>query len=136
MANNANKLSHLRNLIILSQADGIVKPEEVLLIESVMARENMSKSDYDYCMNNLDQIAFSVPSDYGERIEYLHDMIRLMMIDGDIDDRELELCYECASVMEIPQSSKKHIIDNMIGLIKDEMEEMGITITRNGQQDS
>lgn len=129
---NKAKLSHLRNLILLAKADEIVRPEEMEFIELVMSREGLTSTDYDYCSNHIEGIEFAVPNDYGERIEYLHDMIRLMMIDNDIDDRELTICHDCAAMMAPPSTDYSQLVSNMIGLITQEMSENGMAITHNG----
>lgn len=75
---------------------------------------------------------FFLPEDYGERMEYLHDMIRLMMIDNDIDERELAICHDCAAMMAPPGTDYNQLVTNMIGLISQEMRDCGITLTYNG----
>ena len=130
---NKEKLSHLRNLILLSKADEIVRPEEEEFIAEVMSREGLTDKEYAYCSTHVDSIEFAVPEDYGERIEYLYDMIRLMMIDGDIDDRELSICHDCAAMMTMPSTDHNLLVSNMIDLIGKEMTESGMTITRNGR---
>jgi hypothetical protein len=132
MMENKDKLSHLRNLILLAKADEIVRPEEEDFIAGVMSRERLTLADYDYCSNHIDSIDFAVPEDYGERIEYLYDMIRLMMIDGDIDDRELSICHDCAVMMTTPSTDHNRLVSNMIDLVGKEMTESGMTITHNG----
>ena len=132
MMENKEKLSHLRNLILLSKADEIVRPEEDKFIAEVMSREGLTAKEYDYCSSHVNNIEFAVPEDYGERIEYLYDMIRLMMIDGDIDDRELSICHDCAVMMTTPSTDHKRLVSNMIDLVGKEMAESGMTITHNG----
>lgn len=131
VANKMIKLSHLRNLIMLSKADQNVRPEELEFIESVMSREGLTSTDYDYCIDHIDSLDFTIPNDYGECIEFLHDMIRLMMIDNDIDDRELAICNDCAAMMTPPSTDYNQLVSNMIGLITQEMSASGISITRN-----
>lgn len=132
MMESKEKLSHLRNLIMLSKADEIVRPEEEEFIAEVMSREGLTAKEYDYCSNHVNSIEFAVPEDYGERIEYLYDMIRLMMIDGDIDDRELSICHDCAVMMTTPSTDHNRLVSNMIDLVGKEMTENGMTITHNG----
>ena len=132
IAGNKAKLSHLRNLIMLAKADEIVRPEEMEFIGWVMSREGLTSIDYDYCSDHIDSIDFAVPDDYGERMEFLHDMIRLMMIDNDIDDRELAICHDCAAMMAPPSTDYNQLVSNMIGLITQEMSENGKAITHNG----
>jgi len=133
MTENRIKLSHLRNLIILARADKVVRPEEMDFINEVMSREGLTDEDYDFCSVHGDSMEIVLPNDYGDRMEYLHDMIRLMMIDNDIDDNELSICYECASMMAPPCTNYNQLVKNMIGLIAQEMAASGKSITHNGK---
>lgn len=117
-----SKLSHLRNLIVLARVDEKEDPRELSFIDEVIKREELSESDYDFCKKNLESIADVVPQDYSERIEYLHDMIKLMMLDGHIDQREMDLCIECADMMKIPARNSQELVDSMISLIRKEIE--------------
>jgi len=129
---NKVKLCHLRNLILLAQADKDVKPEEKEFIGGIMSREGLSQLDYDYCSSHIESIEYAVPDDYGERIEFLHDMIRLMMIDNDIDDRELAICHDCAAMMAPPSTDYNQLVKNMINHITQEMTAGGLIVTHNG----
>lgn len=127
------KYSHLRNLIKLAAADGIEDGREIKFIHEVMAREELTESDLDYCKKYADSIPYTIPESLGERMEFLHDMIQLMMYDGDCNDREMELCKECAQMMEIPSRDTDKLVDNMVSLIANEMKSAGTAITFNGR---
>lgn len=119
------KLSHLRNLILLASVDEHEDPVEYDYIRDVMKREQMNESDYEFCSTNSAAIDYVVPEAFSERLEYLHDMIQLMMLDGDCDDREMELCRECAEMMNIPSRSGENLVDSMVSLIADELRSSG-----------
>lgn len=127
------QLSHLRNLVAIAKADNIIKPEEIDFIHGVMNREGLTARDYEYCDTQAQNIEFAIPEDIGERMEYLHDMIGLMMIDRDIDDRELSMCYECAAMLNISGIDNHQLVNNMIELILQEMGEESQFVTHNGK---
>jgi len=119
------RLCHLRNLIVLSRADGIVLPEEVGFIKSVMSRENLTDEDYNYCVENLDHIENSIPDNFNERMEYLYDLIKLMVIDGNIHENEMAVCKECAEMLKIPPASVQNLVNNLISLIRKDLDVIG-----------
>ena len=124
----------MRNLIILAAVDGHDDPVEYDYIRDVMKREQMNETDFEYCSTNSAAIDYVVPETFGERLEYLHDMIQLMMLDGDCDDREMELCRECAEMMNIPSRSGENLVDSMVSLIADEFRASGRLLTYNQRQ--
>lgn len=133
MNTRAIRLSHLKNLCLLAKADNRVKPEEVSYIRQVLVREELTEEDLALCLNHPDEIEFCAPDTYSESVEFFHDLIHVMLSDRDIDDRELQLCEQCAAAMNIPVVSRQQIIKDMIALITKEMEEEGIAVTHNGE---
>lgn len=125
------KLSHLRNLIALAKIDKNEDPRELDFIHSIMEREELTDEDFEFCNNNANSIPYTVPESFGERVEFLHDMIKLTLLDGDIDDRELDLCKECADMMKIPSRNSEDLVESMISLIRKELEDSGMTFTHN-----
>ena len=121
------KLCHLRNLIVLSKADGKELPEEAEFISSIIGRESLTEEDQKYCIENLDAIDNAIPDNYNERMEYLYDLIKLMVIDGHVDEKELEICKECAEMMKIPSDSVENLVNNLISLIHKDMGEADST---------
>lgn len=107
---NREKLSHLKNLVAVAFADGKLKDNEMAALATVMARDGLTPSDFERCINKPKGIKFLPPETPGQRVVYLKDMVLLMMCDGDIDDRELALCKATA----IALGFKHEVIDAMI----------------------
>ena len=104
------KLSHLRNLLAVAVADGIVQNSELGAIAAIMSREGMNPDELERCMKNPDKIDFVVPESDNDKIRYLKDMVALMMIDGVIDDNELKVCKLTAK----SYGFRTEVIDAMI----------------------
>lgn len=86
------KLTHLKNLLALAAADGVVQKEELAAIAVVMAREGMTTSDLERCMKHPDSIKFVQPTSDYDKLRYIKDMVSLMMVDGDLDENEMMVC--------------------------------------------
>ena len=104
------KLSHLRSLVALAFADGKLEDNEMAALAAVMARDGLTPSDLERCIENPKSIEFIPPQTSEQRIVYLRDMVLLMMCDGDIDEREFALCKATAVALGF----KHEIIDAMI----------------------
>lgn len=110
------KLSHLKNLVALSMADGKVEKSELAAIAAVCSREGLTEDDFQKCLNNPDSINFVPPTDDKTRLRYIQDMVLLMMSDGDIDENEMLVCKLTAEAL----GYKHEVIDAMlIGIISD-----------------
>lgn len=110
------KLSHLKNLVALSMADGKVEKSELAAIAAVCSREGLTEDDLQKCLNNPNSINFVPPTDDKTRLRYIQDMVLLMMSDGDIDEKEMLVCKLTAEAL----GYKHEVIDAMlIGIIAD-----------------
>lgn len=104
------KLSHLKNLVALSMADGKVEKTELAAIAAVCSREGLTENDLQKCLNNPDSIKFVPPTDDNTRLKYIKDMVLLMMSDGNIDKNEMLVCKLTAEAL----GYKHEVIDAMI----------------------
>lgn len=104
------KLSHLKNLVVLSVADGNVEKPELATIAAVCSREGLTESDLQKCINDPESIEFVPPTDDKTRLRYLEDMVLLMMSDGNIDNKEMLVCKVTAKAL----GYKPEVIDAML----------------------
>lgn len=110
------QLSHLRNLLTVAFADGRIDKREMAGIAAIMARDNISDADLKRCLDNPESIDFVAPNDDAQKVQYLHDMVALMMVDGNIADKEMLVCKATAEALGFRQE----VIDAMIfGIIEE-----------------
>lgn len=107
---NREKLSHLKNLVAVAAVDGKFDKNEMAALATVMARDGLTPSDLERCIKNPKGIKFLPPETPEQRINYLKDMVLLMMCDGEIDDKELTLCKATA----IALGFRHEVIDALI----------------------
>lgn len=128
-SNYKEKLSHINDLIQLSQIDGEESHMEMNFINSVANRLGVDKDDVDDIKSGSIKIKFSTPKYEFQTIEQFHRLILLMGIDKMIYKEEINFCFELGvrmglnynAIMEVLKKSVKnpaHIIQ------KDEIEEI------------
>ena len=94
----AKDLSHqknrgiLQNLISVMVADCRIDPAETRFLEKMCQRMGISREELADVFLNLGMIKEYVPDQPQERIAQLLDMVFMMMVDGHIDDREVDVC--------------------------------------------
>lgn len=116
------KLSHLKNLVALSMADGKVEKSELAAIAAVCSREGLTENDLPKCLNNPGSIDFVPPTDDNTRLRYIKDMVVLMMSDGDIDNNELLVCKLTAEALGFKHEVIDAMILNIIAEIKEKID--------------
>ena len=90
--NDKARLNHLKNLLCVAMADGKLEQSELAAISSVISREGMNPNELERIVKNPNTIDFVVPEKDSDKIRFLKDLVMLMMVDGNIDDNEMEVC--------------------------------------------
>ncbi len=88
------KLSHLNDLVKLSNIDGDASHMEMNFINSIAARMGIEKTEVENIRNGKIQITFSPPRHESKVIEQFHRLIILMGIDKLIYKEEVSFCVE------------------------------------------
>ena len=104
------KLSHINDLIQLSQVDGKESHMELNFINSVAARLGIEKSDIDKIKNKKLEIPFSPPKLESQIIEQFHRLIILIGIDKLIYREEVSFCVELGVRMGLNYNAIKEAL--------------------------
>lgn len=88
------KLSHIRDLIKLSQIDGEESHMEMNFINSVADRLGVDREDVNKIKSGELNISFSTPKTENQVIEQFHRLILLIGIDKIIHKEEINFCFE------------------------------------------
>lgn len=104
------RLSHIKNLVALAASDGEIDKGELELIFRIGARIGLSRDELLRIIERPESISFKTPESFKERIEQLHDMVLIMMINGEIHENEITFCKLSA----IRLGFKHQIIDKMV----------------------
>lgn len=126
------KLSHLKNLIAVAAADGKFEKSEIAAIAMVMERRGLKPADLERCIKNPKGIKFVKPKSQEQSVEYLKDMVFLMMCDGDIDEREISVCKLTAIALgfrhEVINAMIMDIISDLKGTLTKKQENKRLQI--------
>ena len=112
---NAQRLGQLKNLVMLAAADGNFTDSELAVLLAVASRENITPEEFDKVIDNPESVTIDLPTDEDTKLDYLRDMVALMMIDGELDEREMAMCKVYAMTLGYRSS----IVDGMIAGIVD-----------------
>ncbi|MGF1635714.1 MAG: hypothetical protein ACFCUU_01475 [Cyclobacteriaceae bacterium] len=106
--------SHLRNLLLVSLADGSLDAEELSLIRNIAAESGISEVEIHAISENLAQEAFVAPSNESEAVKQISDLVRLMIADREIEDREVDLCKKLAIKLNLAPQIVDELIDFLV----------------------
>jgi uncharacterized tellurite resistance protein B-like protein len=91
-AETKRRKSHIMNLLSLAAADGEITHEEIDYLAHVAERIYMPREEFIDVLKNPQDVMFYPPDSNRERLDQLHDLVGMMMIDGSIDQDEVIRC--------------------------------------------
>ncbi|MGC8865791.1 MAG: TerB family tellurite resistance protein [Bacteroidales bacterium] len=109
------RMSYVLNLWAVAAADGHLEDEERDLIFHIAARHGITSEEFKRILTRPESISFTPPETVMGQIEQLMDMVMVMLVDGEIDEREYRLCKTIARRLGFRQE----VIDAMIRAIVD-----------------
>lgn len=107
------KLSHLKSLVEVAFADGKLETNELQLLESFASKLGLTMEDVQDIKNNPDAYRFNPPSSDKAKILLLYDLVKVMLVDNEIHEKEVEICKSIAVRLNI----LPRMIDEMIAFI-------------------
>lgn len=112
------RLGQLKNLVMLAAADGQVTDSELAVLVAVASRENITPEEFNRVIDDPDSVHISLPEDEDTKLNYLRDMVALMMVDGELEEQELAICKIYAMALGYRSS----IVDGMIAGVIDSLD--------------
>lgn len=88
---------HLRHLVRLAKADGILHKSEVKFIRKIGKENGLSDNAIEKIMENPTSVDIHIPETPEERFHQIFDLVNLMMKDGEVNDAEMEFCMDLAN---------------------------------------
>src|SRR5436190_13912860 len=88
--------SHLKNLINLAKADGVITDSEKEYIYKVGEKHGLKSSELDSMILETTTTEVKIPSNDSERFDQIFDLVQMMLADESIDDSEMDFCIVMA----------------------------------------
>lgn len=84
-------LGHFRTLVLIANVDGHLDDHELVLLYKIGHHIGLTNTQIGKIMDNPEQYAVIPPLSKDERMEMITDMIRMMMADGVVEEKEEKL---------------------------------------------
>ena len=112
------KMSHVKNMVIMAQKDGLIAGSESQLIDQVGTSLGLTTSEIDWVIRDYDQIPQFIPESSEEKLGHLYSLVKLMLIDGDINKEELKYCGLAAIKVGLKEQDAIDTILTLVGYIE------------------
>lgn len=101
-------VSHIKNLIVLACADGVIEDSELDMLTEMAREVNIPLNDLEMWLNNANELALEIPKNDRERERHLINMINLSTSDGYFSQEEYDLCKMIAE--KLPYTGLSHAL--------------------------
>ncbi|WKN31716.1 hypothetical protein PZB74_22480 [Porifericola rhodea] len=108
--------AHLSNLLAVAASDGSFDGLEVDYLLSMAQRYNITEEEVKNIKDNPEAFQYDPPTNDRERFDHLHHLVCMMLIDGEVHDREIEICKRFATTLGL----KQEFVDDFIQVIQDD----------------
>lgn len=115
---NGKLKSHFLNLYIISLSDSTFDPKERELLYNIGLERGLIKSEIDFITKNPHRVRFYKPKSIYEKFEHLFDFARMILADGIIDPREIDVFSTLAKKLEFNEEIIPELIDIFIDEVK------------------
>ena len=113
------KKAAVKNLIAVMSADGDIHDNESKYLGQVCQRIGLSPQHLVELMSAPDKVKFKVPKTVHARAQQLADLIFMMLADGKVDKREMDVCMALASQMGFAPSVVPEALKSALEGIRD-----------------
>lgn len=106
---SARNKSHFATLVALAQVSGMQEEEEVVLkrFKSVL---DISDSDYTAILKNPKVYPVTPPNTSDERIQWLHDLFKIVFADHHMDENEYKLLKKYATAIGYNEEDAEYLV--------------------------
>ena len=97
MQRKNHSLLYFKNLYLVALADGKITKEETALLDEFARKMGITQQEKEVVKENANFLEFFVPQEMKERLSHLESLIRMMIVDGEIHEKEYTLCLNYAN---------------------------------------
>ena len=87
---------HFRNMVLIARADGVLDKTEIELLKKIGAEIGLTEAEIQDLIKNPDKYSVNPPADRMERFEQIVNLIQMAQVDGNLDEREMNLIEKVA----------------------------------------
>ena len=84
--------NHIKNLVLLANADGDLSQDEVKVIMKIGTQKGMSQEEVRDVIRDTDEQRLNIPKSETDKLDQIYDLVLVMLSDGIIESSEMKFC--------------------------------------------
>lgn len=102
---------HFKNLVAVAMADNFLDEAEKEILAERAEELGMPEDEVQAIIDNAHELKFQVPLNKVDKEEQLTDTVFMAMIDGEVHEKEYQLCLSMAERLDLQKRYVDHIIE-------------------------
>ncbi|MGJ8683292.1 MAG: TerB family tellurite resistance protein [Nonlabens sp.] len=111
---SARNKSHFATIVSIAQSHENISPEEMIVIMRLKSKLDISDSDYAAILKNPAAYPVTPPTDSEERIQWLHDLFKIVFADHAMDENEHKLLKRYATAIGFNDVDAEYLVKRSI----------------------
>jgi uncharacterized tellurite resistance protein B-like protein len=111
---SARNQSHFAMLVTIALSDGPLKDEELVVLKRLKSKLNITDSDFEKILENPAIYPVNPPNNAEERIQWLHDLFKIVFADRVLDPVEHKLLKRYATAIGYNDDDSEYLVKRSI----------------------
>lgn len=111
-----DKTELFHSLVNMAAVDQKFTDEEINFLVDRANRWNIPNDEFETAMAGIStgEIQVNIPESHDDRVELMKELLRLMIVDGEMDEMEKRLCAQASGRMDFTSQQFSQILDEVI----------------------
>jgi uncharacterized tellurite resistance protein B-like protein len=114
--------NHLKNIVALANADGRLDSREMALIRKTALTAGVGEKELNEILDHAGELHVSVSGSVTQRIEQFYDLILTMLVDGEIEVHESQMCLDVAAILGFEDDMVESLVGDVIESIHSDLD--------------
>jgi tellurite resistance protein len=107
----AVKAEHFANLVAIAYADNFLDEDEKKFLSERAEDIGLNTDEVKSMLTNAEELKIIVPLNQDEIEEQIADIVYMIMVDGEIHEKEYKLCLDIAQKLDYSKTDLDYMID-------------------------
>jgi uncharacterized membrane protein YebE (DUF533 family) len=88
------KKNHIKNLLALAKADGVIHPKEQKMLFKIGRKYALKDRQIQELIDSKEKFQVNVPDNYEDKMNLLYDLMLMVYADGVVEKSEIAFCED------------------------------------------
>ncbi len=117
-----HNLAHFAAMATLAASDGIIHPAERKLLDQFAYKLDITTDEYKEVMKKENKYPINPPLSSEKRLERLYDLFRIIFVDHDIDEGEMQLIQKYAIGLGFSPAAASKVIQRSLVIFRGQLD--------------